>query len=32
MIMTDDPAEAVQIVIEAQKAQQRTDSTRKEVV
>jgi uncharacterized protein (TIGR00730 family) len=30
MIMTDDPAEAVQIVIAAQKAQQRTDSTRRE--
>ena len=31
MIVTDDPREAVQIVVEAQEAQQRTDSTRKEV-
>ena len=30
MIMTDDPAEAVKMVVEAQRAQQRTDSTRKE--
>src|SRR5688572_4896361 len=32
MIMTDDPHEAVKIVVEAQLAQQRTDSTRKEVL
>jgi len=32
MIMTDDPQEAVKMVVEAQKAQQRTDSTRKEVL
>ena len=31
MIMTDDPQEAVKMVVEAQQAQQRTDSTRKEV-
>ena len=32
MIMTDDPQEAVKMVVEAQQAQQRTDSTRKEVL
>ena len=32
MIMTDDPHEAVRMVVEAQQAQQRTDSTRKEVL
>lgn len=31
MIVTDDPKEAVQIVVEAQEAQRRSDSTRKEV-
>jgi uncharacterized protein (TIGR00730 family) len=32
MIMTDDPREAVKIVVEAQEAQQRTDPNRKEVL
>jgi uncharacterized protein (TIGR00730 family) len=32
MIMTDDPQEAVKMVVEAQRAQQRTESTRKEVL
>ena len=32
MIMTDDPQEAVKMVVEAQRAQQRSDSTRKEVL
>jgi uncharacterized protein (TIGR00730 family) len=32
MIMTDDPQEAVRMVVEAQRAQQRTDSNRKEVL